>query len=123
MRLKKNKLAVLSIVIACTTAGRPQDIRLPATKSATEAQSELMGSMDDMRAAMASVRTSGSPDIDFARLMLIHHQAAIDMARVELTNGADPQLRRMAQEIVTDQQSEIELMRLWLKQHEAASGK
>ena len=48
--------------------------------------------------------------------MLPHHQAAIDMARVELTVGTNPQLRRLAQEIVTDQASEIELMRLW-QQH------
>jgi uncharacterized protein (DUF305 family) len=49
--------------------------------------------------------------------MLPHHQAAIDMARVELTQGKDPQMRRLAQEIIVDQQSEIDLMHLWLKQH------
>jgi uncharacterized protein (DUF305 family) len=46
-----------------------------------------------------------------------HHQAAIDMAEAELLHGQDPQLRRLAQEIITDQRSEIELMQLWLKQH------
>ncbi len=51
--------------------------------------------------------------------MLPHHQAAIDMAKVQLKNGRDPQIRRLAQEIITDQQSEIELMRLWLKQHDS----
>jgi len=39
------------------------------------------------------------------------------MARIELTFGKDPQLRRLAQEIVTDQESEIQLMRLWEKTH------
>jgi uncharacterized protein (DUF305 family) len=49
--------------------------------------------------------------------MLPHHQAAIDMARAQLLYGKDPQMRRIAQEIITDQQSEIELMQLWLKQN------
>jgi uncharacterized protein (DUF305 family) len=38
------------------------------------------------------------------------------MAKAELQHGKDPQMRRLAQEIIADQQSEIELMQLWLKQ-------
>jgi uncharacterized protein (DUF305 family) len=70
-----------------------------------------------MHTATASVERSGNSDVDFVRLMLPHHQAAIDMARAQLLYGEDPQMRRLAQEIITDQQSEIELMQLWLKQH------
>jgi uncharacterized protein (DUF305 family) len=50
--------------------------------------------------------------------MLPHHQAAIEMAKTQLLYGKDPQMRRLAQEILTDQQSEIQLMQLWLKQHQ-----
>ena len=85
--------------------------------------SELMTSMDKMSAAMASVARSGDSDVDFVKLMLPHHQAAIDMAKAQLLYGKDPQMRRLAQEIITDQQSEIELMKLWLKQHEPSSQK
>ncbi len=77
--------------------------------------------MEKMHEGMRSIKPSGSDDTDFVRLMLAHHQAAIDMAKVELTQGKDPQMRRLAQEIVTDQQSEIDLMRLWLKQHGSES--
>jgi uncharacterized protein (DUF305 family) len=66
-----------------------------------------------MHAAMSSMRPSGDADADFVALMLPHHQAAIDMARVELVAGKDPQMRRLAQEIVTDQASEIDLMQRW----------
>lgn len=79
--------------------------------------SGLNAAMERMHSAMASVGRSGDSDIDFVRLMLPHHQAAIDMARTQLLYGKDPQMRRLAQEIITDQQSEIELMQLWLKQH------
>jgi uncharacterized protein (DUF305 family) len=75
--------------------------------------------MQQMHAGMMSVVPSGNNDVDFVRLMLPHHQAAIDMAKTQLLYGKDPQMRRLAQEIITDQQSEIELMQLWLKQHEA----
>jgi len=83
--------------------------------------SELVGSMHVMHAAMASVRPTGDNDVDFVRLMLPHHQAAIDMAKTQLAYGQNPQMRRLAQEIITDQQSEIELMQLWLRQREAKS--
>lgn len=83
--------------------------------------SELMRSMDRMHTSMASVQPSGDSDVDFVKLMLPHHQAAIDMAKAQLMYGRDPQMRRLAQEIITDQESEIQLMQLWLKRHDANS--
>jgi uncharacterized protein (DUF305 family) len=77
--------------------------------------------MHVMHAAMSSLQPTGDNDVDFVRLMLPHHQAAIDMARALLAYDQDPQMRRLAQEIITDQQSEIELMQLWLRQREAKS--
>jgi uncharacterized protein (DUF305 family) len=79
--------------------------------------------MDTMHVAMGAVERSGDSDADFVRLMLPHHQGAIDMAKTELLHGEDPQMRRLAQEIVTDQQSEIVLMQLWLKQRKAVTSK
>jgi Domain of unknown function (DUF305) len=83
--------------------------------------SELVASMDKMHMAMGAIERSGNTDIDFVRLMLPHHQAAIDMAKTQLLYGKDPQMRRLAQEIITDQQLEIELMQRWLKQREPAT--
>lgn len=83
--------------------------------------SELMRDMEKMYAAMKSLQPSHDGDIDFVKLMLLHHQAAIDMARTELEYGKDAQMRRLAQEIITDQKSEIDLMQLWLKQHQPGS--
>lgn len=78
---------------------------------------ELMAGMEKMHAAMMSIKASGNSDRDFVQLMLPHHEAALDMAKAELLHGSDPQMRRLAQEIIADQQSEIELMKLWSKQH------
>ena len=85
--------------------------------------SQLVASMDKMHMAMAAIPCSGKSDIDFVRLMLPHHQAAIDMAKTQLLYGKDPQMRRLAQEIITDQQLEIDLMQRWLKQQKSAAAK
>jgi len=63
---------------------------------------------------MAAAPMNGNPDHDFAAMMIPHHQGAIDMAKAELSYGKDPAMRRLAQEILVDQQSEIDAMRLWL---------
>ena len=75
---------------------------------------ETMARMDD---GMAKAPMSGAPDHDFVTMMIPHHQGGIDMAKVLLVHGTDPEMRRLAQAIVTDQQNEIELMQLWLQRH------
>ena len=89
------------------------------TSARDRAWSALHTSMEQMHRAMASVEASGNSDVDFVRLMLPHHQGAIAMATTQLLYGTDPQMRRLAQEIITDQQSEIALMHLWLQQRAA----
>jgi uncharacterized protein (DUF305 family) len=84
---------------------------------------ELRDAMSRMHEAMFRLPMAANPDEDFARLMIPHHQAALDMAKTQLLCGKDPQLRRLAQEIITDQQSEIDLMELWLKKHATTAPK
>jgi len=57
---------------------------------------------------------SGDADRDFARMMIPHHQGAIDMALAELRYGKDKRLKRLAEEIIVDQQQEITVMHLAL---------
>jgi hypothetical protein len=66
-----------------------------------------------MHVAM-NVPFSGDADRDFAHMMIPHHQGAIDMALAELRYGEDERLKRLAQEIIVDQQQEIALMHLAL---------
>lgn len=62
-----------------------------------------------------AVAYSGDPDVDFARSMVPHHQGAIDMARVLLQYGKDPELRKLAQDIIATQGKEIAFLQEWLK--------
>jgi len=76
---------------------------------------ENSAAMDKMMAGM-DVKPTGDVDADFAAMMIPHHQGAIDMALAELRHGTNEQLKRIAQEIVVEQQQEIIAMRLALGQ-------
>lgn len=81
----------------------------------TLANQAFSTAMTSMHTAMELVQMTGNIDTDFAAMMIPHHQGAIEMAKTELQYGTDPRLRRLAQEIIVTQQSEIELMQLTLK--------
>jgi uncharacterized protein (DUF305 family) len=79
--------------------------------------------MDDAMAVMGyAMRTAprnGDPDHDFVTMMIPHHQGAVDMAKALLLSTRDPELRNLAQGIITEQQNEIRLMQAWLARYRA----
>jgi uncharacterized protein (DUF305 family) len=120
-RHRRAFVLVNATLILAITGGPtyPQRSHNASRPPSGQAWSELQQSMQTMQQTMSSIHSTGSDDEDFIRLMIPHHRAAIDMAKTELMHGQDPQMRRLAQEIITDQESEIELMHLWLRQHGA----
>jgi len=84
-----------------------------ADPAASGFQSEMAAVTARMHDAMA-VAPSGDVDRDFIRMMIPHHQGAIDMARVLLTHGHDERLKRLAQSIIVEQGQEIAYMRTLL---------
>ena len=107
---------------ATSSVGWPPAPTAKFVASTEKTFDQLMGdAMSVMHRDMHNAPHTGDPDRDFVTLMIPHHQGAIDMAKVLLLYGKDLQMRRLAQEIIIDQQSEIQLMQLWLKQHGANS--
>lgn len=84
-------------------------------------QQELMQGMNQMHQDMMAAAQYKDPDVAFAAGMLPHHIGAVKMAEVELKYGKDPEMRKLAEDIINAQQAEIEQMQKWLKAHNKKS--
>ena len=69
-----------------------------------------------MHGAM-DIAFTGNADVDFIKGMIPHHAGAVDMAKTVLAFGKDPEVRKLAEEIIKAQESEIALMQSWLKKN------
>src|ERR1700722_6171941 len=92
-------------------ASSPPICDIASLDAAPTFYSEMTDVNRRMHGAM-EIAPGGNAEHDFARMMIAHHQGAIDMALLELKYGHDERLRRLAQSIVVEQGQEIAYMRL-----------
>ncbi len=97
---------------------------LPALAQETDHEGHMMG--DKGPASMAFMEAydrmhqnmmmeySGNADVDFIKGMIPHHQGAVEMAKIVLEHGTDPEVKKLAEGIIAAQESEIKWMEEWL---------
>ncbi|WP_119462218.1 CopM family metallochaperone [Rhodospirillaceae bacterium SYSU D60014] len=104
------------LLTAAVAAGSSRADEAAAAKAVVEA---FEAASVNMHAGMAAP-LSGDADRDFVTAMIPHHQGAIDMAKIVLEHGQDPQIKALARDIIDAQSEEIAVLEAWLASYPAA---
>lgn len=92
-------------------------MQMPAGQEATSSAEANMAAMNKLFEEMGAMQMSGDPDMDFAMMMIPHHQSAIAMAEELLKSGKDEDLKKMAEKMKADQEQEVAELQKWLEAH------
>lgn len=92
-----------------------QNMQMPGQSSGGKLA--MMQAMNAMGNKMNEMKMTGDFDLDFANMMILHHQSAIDMSEVEIAKGTDAQIRTIAQNIITAQSLEISQLQAFIKNY------
>jgi uncharacterized protein (DUF305 family) len=101
---------LLALLISAPAVALAQHAPSAGGQAAANAYAEANTRMME---GMHALQPTGDSDRDFVMMMIPHHQGAIDMARIQLQYGNDPELRAMAEKIIADQEREIAEMKDW----------
>lgn len=126
--------ATLYLVTACNTStdntSVDTDSSLKISDSSTTSNVDtgtmsmgMSASMDASMQKMHSLSYTGDFDIDFAKMMIIHHQGALDMALLEVEKGNDEKMKAMAAEIITKQEKEQQELEDFVKNYKPSGMK
>jgi uncharacterized protein (DUF305 family) len=105
----KKPAAIVAFVLAATPLVVLAQEQSASSKAYSAAMQTMMQGMH--------MQPTGDPDKDFVMMMIPHHQGAIEMAKIELQYGKDPEIRRMAKDIISAQEEEIAAMKRWKATH------
>jgi len=92
------------------SASMPMDGMHSGPSGSGNMKQSMMSSTDGMQ----KMQMSGDTDKDFAMMMKVHHQGAVDMAEMELAHGKSPVMKAMAKKIIAAQKKEIAEFDRWL---------
>ena len=117
--MNKKMLFLSALIITSMSAfAADQTMQMGDHGSLSPASQELVTDMMSMHDDMMAGGMSSDPDVAFAKGMIAHHQGAIKMSQTQLKFGKDPEMRKLAEDIIKAQQPEIDQMQKWLKTHQ-----
>ena len=84
---------------------------------------DMPQSMTTMMGSMSAMKMTGDFDLDFANMMIPHHQSAVDMAQEYLPKAKDEKIKTMAQNIIAAQKKEIDELKTMIANHKPSDAK
>lgn len=126
--------AALCVIVGCNSASDKSESRTDTTTMQHNEHAKdtvtmntsdhgLMNTMKTMMDRMRGVQLFGDFDIDYAKLMIEHHQGAVDMAKIVIDKGTDAKMKSMAQNIVTMQTEGVSKLREFISTYKSSGMK
>ncbi|EKM0364697.1 DUF305 domain-containing protein [Cronobacter sakazakii] len=115
MKIKTTLLVILMLSMSAISAEHSEE-KMSDMASSVSSQ-EYMSNMKVMHEKMMTAVKDPDSDKAFAKGMITHHKGAIAMAETELKYGKDPEMKKLAKDIIKEQKDEIEQMNKWLDHH------
>ena len=110
-----SRVFALSAVVAFLAFGLPAAAQMQSGSKMPAGDKDYLPAINKMHKDMMAA-VDPDPTKTWVKMMIPHHQGAIDMAKAVLKHTKDPKIRAMAEKVIKEQSKEINELQDWLKE-------